>query len=182
MISFFLAMSIFFALSPTVRYLQIRLSSVRMKKVKLILWWLSISYFRFVGPPESGATMIEQSIVILPDHPLSSPTRCFIQIDRKLLSTDNGTLLNYLIYVRQSKYNEILLFPAMTKWNLCLSLSEDQENNFTQPHLDGTYSDALRNQSIDYLALDIPLATSASKLGISCSFRPIMLICCILSV
>ena len=124
-------------------------SFAQMKKVKEIFLGRSIVFVLLSAPPLPDEAMIEEGIYIPDGHPLSSPTRRYIEIDRQLFSDEYGPLLNYVLYIRQD---------------------EKQQNNTPQSYRDGTYLDAMRNSSIDYLAFNLSLDESMLALGMNLSF------------
>ncbi|CAF1568769.1 unnamed protein product [Rotaria magnacalcarata] len=85
---------------------------------------------------------IAEKIVPIDNDTESQSEKYVVEIDQTLFSPDNGVLRYYTIYVRQ-----------------------DQSSNSPQPGPIGTYYDALKNASIDYLALNlsIPLSNNSCK-------------------
>ena len=75
-----------------------------------------------------------------------------IQIDPSLFSNEYGRVYFYRIYVRQSKSIIYLHFHSFHLLDM----------NKTTLKLDnvGTYAAAMKNQSLDYLALIVPLSSN----------------------
>ncbi|CAF4168927.1 unnamed protein product [Rotaria sp. Silwood2] len=89
------------------------------------------------APGIPNSTDILNKIILLNDHSQSQSEQYVIEIDPSLFSNEYGIIKRYLIYVRQ---------------NL--------NKNTSMPSLIGSYYAALNNNSIDYLALNIPISPS----------------------
>jgi hypothetical protein len=84
-----------------------------------------------------------------------------LTIDPSLFSREYGPLVKYLIYVRQGTKLTLLVVSVST---MPLSLNIDLTQNTSEITYNGTYTEALSNSSIDYLAMELPV-TSLAKDG-----------------
>ncbi|CAF1139955.1 unnamed protein product [Adineta steineri] len=86
------------------------------------------------APPPPDSNDIEKKIIPQNDDELSTYEQYVIDIDPTLFSNEYGIVRTYLIYIRQ-----------------------DQTYNTSEVNTNGTYAEASRNISIDYLAVVIPI-------------------------
>ncbi|CAF0884129.1 unnamed protein product [Rotaria sordida] len=86
-------------------------------------------YFVFTAPPRPTDYEIQTKIIPKDNDDESTTEQYVIEIDLSLFSNEYGIVSDYVIYVRQ-----------------------DQNNFQTDPDFVGTYDEALKNSSMDYLA------------------------------